>query len=145
MPGAGCQAIRLSEQSDFVALKGVDLWTALRRRMHTSQGCGEVEALGVGSSVQRFRTSSFRAADCCGCLNGILEGDQARTECNECYAVVRTVPSAALDQTLHEMELSLDLSSALCPHCGAVNMFPGFSKVFVFVCKECERGVELSD
>jgi len=27
------------------------------------------------------------------------------------------------------MELALDLSSTMCPHCGAVNLFPGLSEM----------------
>ena len=30
--------------------------------------------------------SSFGAPDCCGCLNGIIRGDQADIVCNECEA-----------------------------------------------------------
>jgi uncharacterized protein (DUF983 family) len=30
--------------------------------------------------------------------------------------------------------LALDLASAHCPHCGSVNLFPGFSRVLVFIC-----------
>jgi hypothetical protein len=89
--------------------------------------------------------SDFGAKNCCGCLTGVIENDQGRIECNECGAVLRRVPAAALAQTLHEMELSLDLSSAVCPHRGAVNLFPGVSEIFAFVCKECGSGVALSD
>ena len=48
--------------------------------------------------------------------------------CNECDAEIRSVPAAELQQTLTEMELTLDLCSAACPHCGAVNLFPGFRR-----------------
>jgi hypothetical protein len=68
--------------------------------------------------------SSF--PDCCGCLNGILRGDQADIVCKECDLVVHTVPSAELRQTLTEMELTLDVSRAVCPHCGAVKLVSGF-------------------
>ena len=51
--------------------------------------------------------------------------------------IVRTVPAADLQQTFDEMELTLDLASAVCPHCGAVNLFPGFSEVMAFACKGC--------
>jgi hypothetical protein len=33
--------------------------------------------------------SSFGGPDCCGCLNGIIRGDQADIVCNECEAVIR--------------------------------------------------------
>ena len=48
--------------------------------------------------------SSFGDPDCCGCLNGSIEGDRADTICNECSAVVLSVPAAELQQTFTEME-----------------------------------------
>jgi hypothetical protein len=81
--------------------------------------------------------SSFRDPDCCGCLNGIIRRDQASIVCNECEAVIRTVPSAELRKTLTEMELTLAICTEICPHCGSVNVLPGFSKVTAFTCREC--------
>lgn len=81
--------------------------------------------------------SSFGDAECCGCLNGIPRGDEAEIACNECEAVVFRVPAKDLRKTITEMELSLDVAIAMCQHCGAVNLFPGFSKVVMFTCKEC--------
>jgi uncharacterized protein (DUF983 family) len=43
------------------------------------------------------------------------------------------------------MELTLDVTSAICPHCGAVNLFPGFARMLAFVCRECGKAVELSE
>jgi uncharacterized protein (DUF983 family) len=83
--------------------------------------------------------SSFGARDCCGCLDGIIE---ATIVCNECGAVLRTVPAAELPKILHEMELAFPVASALCPHCGSVNLFPGFEEIFAFNCKECGEFVE---
>src|SRR5689334_7263278 len=48
-------------------------------------------------------------------------------------------------RTFDEMELSLDLASEKCPHCGAVNLFPGFSQMFVFTCKQCGETVKIVD
>jgi hypothetical protein len=59
--------------------------------------------------------SSFGDPDCCGCLNGLVRGDQADIICNECESVVRTVPASSLEQTLTEMELTLDVADAMCP------------------------------
>jgi len=51
--------------------------------------------------------AEFGDPDCCGCLKGILrKNQQAAIVCNECGAVVRTVPSAELQKTLDEMELT---------------------------------------
>ncbi len=61
--------------------------------------------------------------------------------CNECEAVVQTVPTADLRRTLDEMESTLDVASAQCPHCGNVNLFPGFLEMLAFVCQECGESV----
>src|SRR5262245_12223690 len=42
----------------------------------------------VGSTLPH---SDFGDPDCCGCLNGIVRGDQADIVCSECGNVVRTV------------------------------------------------------
>jgi hypothetical protein len=91
--------------------------------------------------VSTLPHSSFGDPDCCGCLNGILRGDQADIVCNECASVVRTVPSVELRQTLTEMELTLDMCIEMCPYCRLVNVLPGFSRVLAFTCRECGQVV----
>ena len=81
--------------------------------------------------------SSFGAPDCCGCLNGIIRGDRADIVCNECEALVQTVPATNLQKTFDQMELTLDVASAICPRCGAVYLAPGFSELIAFVCDGC--------
>src|SRR5690242_18576547 len=88
--------------------------------------------------------SEFGAPDCCGCLNGIVREDQAEIVCNECGAVVRTVPAEELQKTLNEMTLSLDVAAARCPHCKAVHLAPGFTSLVAFVCPNCGKGVDLT-
>jgi hypothetical protein len=78
-------------------------------------------------------------------LNGVVHGDHADIVCNECGAVVRTVPAAELLRTLTEMELTLDVAGEICPHCRKVNLFPGFSRMLAFTCSECGRAVDVSD
>ncbi|HEY7303205.1 MAG TPA: hypothetical protein VH601_03775 [Bryobacteraceae bacterium] len=63
---------------------------------------------------------------------------------NECWAVVRTVAAAELEQAIHEMELSLDVATAKCPHSGAVHLAPGFSELFAFVCDRCGEAVQFA-
>jgi len=60
----------------------------------------------------------------------------------KCGTVVRTLPAADLERTFVEMELTLDIASELCPHCGKVNLFPGFSKMHAYTCRECGRAVQ---
>src|SRR4030095_14026594 len=94
----------------------------------------------VGAAIPH---ESFGGPECCGCLNGIIRGDQADIICNECEVVVRTVPAANLQRTLDEMELALDTASELCPHCGKGNLFPAFSRVEAYICRECGRSVQI--
>jgi hypothetical protein len=42
--------------------------------------------------------------------------------------VLRTVPAANVGQTLTELEITLDVASEMCPHCGSVNLFPRLFK-----------------
>jgi hypothetical protein len=87
--------------------------------------------------------SDFGDSECCGCLTGIFRGDLADIVCNECDAVILTVLASDLQQTLDEMDLSLDLARVACPHCGAVNLFAGFSEMLAFVCYDCGKRVVL--
>jgi hypothetical protein len=98
-----------------------------------------------GSVDTTLPHSSFGAPECCGCLVGHINGTRADIVCNECATVVRTVAVPDLQQTLTEMELTLELSAEMCPHCGAVTLFPGFSSMRAFVCCECGKGVVVRD
>lgn len=89
--------------------------------------------------------SDFGDPDCCGCLNGIVRGDEGDIVCNECEAIIRRVPATELQRTLDEMELTLDIASAQCPHCGATHLAPGFSELIAFVCDKCGEVVRLKD
>jgi len=53
--------------------------------------------------------------------------------------------SLRAQKTFDEMELTLDMCSEMCPHCGAVNLMPGFSKILAYTCSECGEPVRLSD
>ena len=91
---------------------------------------------------------SFGDPECCGTLWGRARPDQPDISdiiCNECHAVIRTVATAELQRTLDEMESTLDVASARCPHCGSVNLFPGFFEMLAFVCNECGESVRVSD
>ena len=70
--------------------------------------------------------SDFGDPECCGCLNGVIRGDQADIVCNECGTVLRAVPAANVGQTLTELEITLEVASEMCPHCRSVNLFPCF-------------------
>ena len=81
------------------------------------------------------------APGCCGCLYVRVNGDLADIVCNECEAVIRTVPLSEVEAVVLAMEKTDTICSAVCAHCGSVNMFPGLSVVDMFVCHECGEGV----
>jgi uncharacterized protein (DUF983 family) len=39
--------------------------------------------------------------------------------------------------------LGLDGARHTCPHCGAVNVFPGFTEMVAYTCTSCGKGVQL--
>ena len=79
-------------------------------------------------------------------LYGVVSGEIANIVCNECGQVVRTTQTADLQRTMDAMENTLEVASEMCSHCGAVNLFPGFSKMLVFRCTNCgEMTVTVED
>ena len=81
-------------------------------------------------------------ADCDGCLIVEEHGDVADLKCNSCGAVVDTVPIDRAGVRLIELG-SEEICSARCPHCGATNVFRGFTVIEAFVCQECGEGVNV--
>ena len=65
--------------------------------------------------------------------------------CNECDFVYTTVPKSELRRTQDELQLSMDVAIEQCPHCGAVNLFPGFSRMMAYTCRNCGEEVRVSD
>ena len=37
-------------------------------------------------------------ADCCGCIVPVMRGDEADLVCNECNALIRTVPTGEVER-----------------------------------------------
>lgn len=81
--------------------------------------------------------------ECCGCLFPVIRGNVADLVCNECGAVVRTVPAAEAEQTLLQMAMTGGVCSETCPHCTALNAFTGFSAMEAYICCECGLGVRV--
>jgi hypothetical protein len=81
----------------------------------------------------------------CGFLFGLVRDGEGYIGCNVCTAVVRKMPADQLRQVLNEMESGLELASEQCPHSGKVNLFPGFSTLLAYTCRECGEMVRLSD
>jgi len=63
-------------------------------------------------------------------------------KCNSCGVVVDTVPIGRAGSRLMELA-SAEMCSARCPHCGATNVFRGFTAIEAFVCQECGEGVNV--
>jgi hypothetical protein len=87
----------------------------------------------------------FGDPECAGFVYGLVRGDEGYIECNDCDAVIRTVAPDQLRHALNTMESGLELATEPCPHCGKVNLFPGFSMMMVYPCRECAEVVRLSD
>jgi hypothetical protein len=69
---------------------------------------------------------SFGVPDWSGRLKSIICGEQADFGYKKCRTVIHTIASDNLEQALTKVELTLDVSRVICPHCGAVNLFPGY-------------------
>jgi hypothetical protein len=83
-------------------------------------------------------------ADCDGCLIVVESGDMVEIKCNSCGLVVDTVPIDRASPRLMELaSVEMEISSARCPHCGALNTFPGFRVIDAFICQECGEGVDI--
>ena len=80
--------------------------------------------------------------DCDGCLIVEEHGTMADVKCNSCGAVVDTIPLERAGTRLMELA-SVEISSAICPQCGAINAFAGYSAVEAFSCQECGEGVSV--
>ena len=50
-----------------------------------------------------------------------------------------------VNRTVDDIELSLEICTEMCPHCGNVNVFPGLEEMIAYTCQECGRAVEGGD
>jgi hypothetical protein len=81
-------------------------------------------------------------ADCDGCLTVAERGDLVEIKCEACGTVVDTVPIDRAGLRLIELG-SEETCSARCPHCGATNVFRGYTVIEAFICRECGGGVNV--
>jgi hypothetical protein len=80
--------------------------------------------------------------DCCGCIVPDIRGDVADLVCNECGLVMnQDVAVNDVNKCLLELAPVREATSAHCPYCGALNVFPRFSAMCAFTCRECGQGV----
>src|SRR6185312_7732804 len=95
-----------------------------------------------GPIITTFPHANYGDPECCGCLTGIVRAREIHLTCNECGAVVRSAPVVGFQSTLDEIQLALGVCAEMCPHCRAVNLFPGFSIMRAYVCQKCGKAVE---
>jgi hypothetical protein len=81
-------------------------------------------------------------ADCDGFLIVVEHGTTAEIKCDCCGSVVDTVPIDRADSRLMELAF-VEISSARCPHCGATNVFRGYTVIEAFTCQECGESVDV--
>jgi hypothetical protein len=104
--------------------------------------CPTCNGSGFENIVSIMTHSEFGDPDCCGCLVGfVIDQERATIDCDECAAVVRTVPTLDLQKAIDEMELGLVFATPVCPFCKSVNLFSGFTEMFAFRCQECHTAV----
>jgi hypothetical protein len=89
--------------------------------------------------------SEFGDPECPGLFFPVVNGEQAEITCNDCGLILKSVPAADVRRTLDEMQLTLAVASEICPHCGSVNLFPGFDRMFAFTCRFCGKVARLAD
>src|SRR5437868_1624466 len=87
----------------------------------------DVDRGSAFDSVPIIPHGNVADVDCCGCLTVHTRGDQADIVCDECGAVIRTVAVGDVEAAILELAQTDTVCSAQCPHCGALNIFPGMS------------------
>jgi len=59
---------------------------------------------------------------------------------------IRAAPyGEEVTRTLDDVEPSLEIFTEICPHCGNVNIFPGFTEMIAYTCQEWGRAVEMGN
>ena len=85
--------------------------------------------------------SDYGDPECCGIIMPVSRGERTDLLCNECGVVIVTVPTSDAEPTLLRMAISGGACTETCPHCGDLNVFPGFSEMGAYFCRHCGEGV----
>lgn len=110
---------------------------------HATSPYHEIAPHGPADRIEPMVPHEDPGADCCGFIIAELRGTEADLVCNECGAVVATVPADRIDAAMRAIAPNA-ICSARCLHCGAVNTFPGFTSIDAFICAQCGEGVAVS-
>jgi transcription initiation factor TFIIIB Brf1 subunit/transcription initiation factor TFIIB len=81
--------------------------------------------------------------ECCGIIMPVKRGEHADLVCNECGAVIDSVPADQAQQTLLRMAMAGGICTEVCPICGESNIFLGFSSMSAYTCRHCGEGVHV--
>ncbi len=66
--------------------------------------------------------------------------------CSTCFSILLTFQRVKTEEAkASEIALAESVCSATCPHCGALNTFPGWSSMLAYICRECGEGVSVRD
>jgi hypothetical protein len=66
--------------------------------------------------------------------------------CSTCFAILLTFQRVKVEEAkASNMPLTESVGSATCPHCGALNTFPGWSSIDAYICRKCGEGVTTRD
>jgi DNA-directed RNA polymerase subunit RPC12/RpoP len=62
--------------------------------------------------------------------------------CKTCHSILLTFQR--LGTQSEESKPQQLTATARCPHCGDLNVFPGFTQILVYICSHCGQSVDAS-
>jgi DNA-directed RNA polymerase subunit RPC12/RpoP len=63
--------------------------------------------------------------------------------CKTCQSILLTFQRLGT-QVEEESKSQQPSATAICPHCGDLNVFPGFAEIMVYICSHCGQSVDAS-
>ena len=81
---------------------------------------------------------ALNGTDCDGCI--VAQANQGTIElvCNECREIL-----GRIDQHILISLLQVEAARPICPDCGQVNVIPGFTEIFAYICRHCGAAVKV--
>jgi hypothetical protein len=76
-----------------------------------------------------------------GCLIAVRAGENAEIRCNECDALIATVPIDQAEAAIIKLANFQDVTTERCPQLRGGQSIFGFSAMEAYVCKQCGEGV----
>jgi uncharacterized Zn-finger protein len=78
--------------------------------------------------------------DCCGCIVARDKQDSIELVCSECNAIVGTIHPQVFVRLV-----KLEAARPVCPYCDQVNVFPGYTRMLLYIYQHCGRSVKVRD